>query len=220
MGKSMSVLLLLFTLGAAFSLPVITRAQSQSDSTRHSWNQWIKGEKDQNLNQDREVKDPGVALNKSLLYTFAPSAAGILIMETSDTGWIDTAGGILLAYGLLYGPARGNYYAEDYIRGTIGVGIRVVSAGVLLVASYTALTHTVDDIFDHNQKPDHNYTVNNITVAASILTFTGSIIYNIATAPTSAREYNDHYGLDLSFNIEKLNKTNRSAPVITAQINF
>ncbi len=168
----------------------------------------------------REYKDPGIALRKALLHTGVPVGAGILLSDSEiiDNRLINTTGAILIGYGLFYGPSNGNFYAEDHSRGMTGLGVRVGSFGLVLGYALAVLPNAYVNAFSRDN--DRDYTGYNVVVALSTLTFTGSLIYNIATAPKSAREYNKDYNLDLSLGMEHMKYIQKTAPVLRARISF
>ncbi|HNJ72219.1 MAG TPA: hypothetical protein PL129_06950, partial [bacterium] len=67
-------------------------------------------------------------------HTVLPVVAGGYILNKLDT--YETAGSLAMGYGLLIGPSMGNFYAQDYGRGFLGIGIR--TAGTALFYSGVA----------------------------------------------------------------------------------
>lgn len=80
--------------------------------------------------------------------------------------------------GLLIGPSFGHYYAENPVRARLGIGIRsgIIGGGALLALSTESL----------------------VPLGIGSLAFIGHVIYDVITAPLSAKEYNEQLGANLS----------------------
>ena len=214
-------LTVLVTFITIINIPMGMYAQQSGaswDTARTSWQKWDHDIRSDNT--DRTPKSPKVALRKAFLHTGVPLAAGIILNdpEIVKDNLVNTAGALMIGYGLVYGPSKGNFYANDFERGMTGIGIRLGSAGLML--AYTTFIYTQTLINFSGEKNGKGETGYYIMSGVSILAFTGSTIYNLASAKKSAREYNEKYDLDLSFNLERLPYINKSTPVLTVRINF
>ncbi|KPJ59579.1 MAG: hypothetical protein AMJ46_10725 [Latescibacteria bacterium DG_63] len=125
------------------------------------------------------TKDPEKALHSALVHTMVPIGLGGYLGATTESGPL---GIIAIGYGMVVGPSAGNFYAEDYFRGTLGVGIRLVCWTIVADAIGRQMSHKTGT-------RRRNYTSAPVTLAALGLAV-GSTAWNIATAPDSARKFN------------------------------
>ncbi len=90
----------------------------------------------------------------------------------------ESLGMFLLGYGVLLGPSMGNFYAADYKRTITGATIRL-ALGLLASAVTTSGT------WDENGSSQEE-----TILLFSLLGSVATAVWNIATVPTSVREYN------------------------------
>ncbi len=113
-------------------------------------------------------KNKSMAITMGVANTIAPP----LLAYYLGINQKQSLGKLILGYGILAGPAMGNYYAHDMKRFYWGVGLRLGS--MLFYSTY----------FEDGVNNDTGAYI----MATTILTTT---IWNIWTAPKSVQEYND-----------------------------
>ncbi|MEP6863115.1 MAG: hypothetical protein ABJE66_20985 [Deltaproteobacteria bacterium] len=130
-------------------------------------------------------KDPGTALELSLGGTVASGALFAIGIEANNGGLV--AAGLLSS---LVTPSLGEWYAGKPL--TIGMGVRAASAVVLLAG------------LDESLKCLGETSCTNDTAAAGALLlgglvgYAGGTIYDIATAPNAARDFNREHQIHLA----------------------
>ncbi|KAB2880124.1 hypothetical protein F9K33_06490 [bacterium] len=137
------------------------------------------------------VKSPSKAMKMALGHTLIPIGAGLGLMIIGDSnveGIRRVSGLTLLTYGGLVGPSMGNFYAKDYTKGGLGIGMRAI--GTLMVASSIgkAMAWGNDDEAEGPAPGEMMGTV-------GVLLVLGSTVWNIMSAPGSANTYNEKHGL-------------------------
>ncbi|MBX7152314.1 hypothetical protein K1X84_11770 [bacterium] len=153
--------------------------------------------------QSLTLKNPTKAVNLALAHTLIPIGASIALFSIGDSNVEDlqlVTATSLLVYGGLIGPSVGNFYAKDYARGGIGMGLR--AAGTLMVFGHIAasMRYANDDDATGGAPGDGMALVGLGLVA-------GSTIWNIFSARNSAETYNQHNGLTgLSFGYDPISK--------------
>ena len=123
-------------------------------------------------------KSEAGALAWSLAGTLAPIGAGLLIAVSSG-GWVSGGTAALAVGGFVVGPALGHFYADRVGRGFVGIGVRALAILTLvgLRCGFTEASCTYPPGFAY------------VGIAAGTI----SMFYDIATAPASARWYNDRH---------------------------
>ncbi|MDX1618355.1 MAG: hypothetical protein R3224_06185 [Balneolaceae bacterium] len=150
---------------------------------------------------ETEPKNPSKALGRAIGHTVVPIALGVLIVVNTspfDDDPLATAGGLLMLHGVLTGPSMGNFYARDWLRGWGGVGARILSFVII----------------DSDRRNRELRNVLGIGLLA------GSALYNIATAPASARAYNRRAGIQYGAGVLQVPGSGAAVPVLTAGIRF
>lgn len=170
---------------------------------------------------DEDRKDSMVATKRALLNTFVPIGAGVLLARGFDQNLVETAGVLLIGYGLIYGPSQGNLYAEDSARGMVGIGIRAGSIAVATFVSLSTPAAFVGDVAE-GEINEKKYNSASAAILVSGLAFTGSMVYNLLTADKSAREYNKQHSGDVEVTLktENLRYTQKAAPALTVKWHF
>jgi len=90
------------------------------------------------LSQDTtlKLKSKGTATALSGLCSGIPVALGLVMALQSDGTLFEdptlTTGMGLITGGMIFGPAAGYFYVEDYGRGLEGIGIRTATAGIFI----------------------------------------------------------------------------------------
>ncbi len=127
------------------------------------------------------AKSPSGALTYSLLGTFVPVCVGVgigLTGSSSSTGEEAQAAAVVVsAAGLLVGPSLGHFYAERWGRGLAGIGIRAVGAAGVVGGIAMEWNNPEGDNSDG-------------IIAAGCGLILGSIIWDVASAPHAARDWN------------------------------
>ena len=134
---------------------------------------------------DQGPKDPTTALELSLGGTAASAALFGIGLEANNGGMI--AAGLLSS---VVTPSLGEWYAGKPI--TIGMGVRAASAVVFLAGVGEALS-CLDEYDCHN-----NTTASGALILGGLAGYAGGTIYDIATAPTAAREFNREHQLHIA----------------------
>lgn len=127
-----------------------------------------------------ERKSPALALGLSLGGTAVP-----LLASTLETDAHDKAG--LWVVGLGLGPSLGNAYAENRTRVTRALKIRGIGASVM----GTGLVLGVASVFGGERA----WNVARGVMGVGLGTVAAGAVYDIATAPLSAKEFNETHDL-------------------------
>lgn len=91
--------------------------------------------------------------------------------------------GILAGVGIIAGPSAGHLYAHQWRRGLTGIGLR---AGIGAVVTSIVLSQVLGrDVGDINEPIVYT------TIAVASGALLASVVYDITTAPASARRYNE-----------------------------
>jgi hypothetical protein len=144
-------------------------------------------------------KSPLGAVLRSLGGTLVPAAAGIgLLMLQGERPVADWSGGVVLASGLIVGPAMGHFYAENdeqawrgiAVRGGAGVGFGLTA--VLFAASLDGNYFGADD-----EGSEIAGVAAIVTLLASGIALGVRTLYDIIEADDAARAYNDEVGLSV-----------------------
>ena len=130
---------------------------------------------------DEGPKDPSTALALSLGGTLA-SGALVAIGAAANNGDI-AAAGVLSS---LVTPSLGEWYAGKPV--TLGLGLRAASAIAFVAGADEAFKCFLADDTCHN-----NTTEAGILLFGGLAGYATGTIYDIATAKSSAREYNVHH---------------------------
>lgn len=155
-----------------------------------------------------KVKNPSRAFWWAVGSTVIPVGVGALIATSGDRHGSgretrEGEGFILIGSGIFFGPSAGNFYARDIKRGIIGILIRAVGAYIVYDANKG--WNRWDRIDDEDRTGTGDGYVDQAYLGLGIVA--GAAIWNIATAPTSAREYNSKHGLSFSPMYDPLRKT-------------
>lgn len=99
---------------------------------------------------------------------------------------VRTVGGVLIGAGALVGPSVGNFYAGDRRRGGRGILLRLGGGALMYAGIASALSG------DGSEAPGTALFLGGATLTGV------SALWNISTAPKSAREYNREHGVAVS----------------------
>ncbi len=162
------------------------------------------------------LKSVSTARGKAVRGTVFPLALGIgstLIFENST---VELIGSSLAVYGLMTGPSIGNFYAKDYVRGVIGVAVRL-GGGYLLHDATREIFG--DDFADAVGWDDEEVSLTDTKVLIGGALIVGSAIYNIISAEASVKRYNSRNG-GYYVHIFPVIFDGKVMPFITARFNF
>lgn len=193
-----SILLFCFLLGVSFSAD----AQSEVSISRPFGND--------------QRKTVSKARSIALTNTALSIGAGITAVTLFENNTIQKTGAYLTLYGIVAGASTGNFYAEDYPRGVIGMGARAV--GTILLVDGTreifgqrfANTLGVDD-------KKVSLTDTKMLIGEGLVL--AGFIYNMISLNASVKEYNSG-GRRLSINVTPAVVNDEVAPVLTASLRF
>jgi len=131
------------------------------------------------LTEDTPTKDPGKALHAPLVHMMVPmTLGGALAAELHNV----QIGAAAIGYGLVVAPSIGSFYAEDYLRGALGIGIRLVCWGIVAGA--------MGERMDVKTGVPEHHKISDTLALSALGVAVGSTVWNIATAPASARRFN------------------------------
>ncbi len=133
-------------------------------------------------------------------HTVLPVVAGGYILNKLDT--YETAGSFAVGYGFLIGPSMGNFYAQDFGRGLLGVGIRTAGTALFYSGVADALQ---DDWFDDEGNDSRGDGGAKIT--GGFIIYTIGALYSIFTLPQSVHDYNKKFELSASPSYDPKSRT-------------
>lgn len=172
------------------------------------------------LNSSNMFKDPRKAFLLSLGHFAVPTLVGSIILSNSS-GSTDIVGGIILSYGILVGPSMGNFYARDESRSVGGLAVRVIGGGLMLagVLSWANdFSNSVGNAFSTGRHTDSGESGVLLFLAGASIT-AGGIIFNLATAGQSARDYNRMHKLG-NVSVTPVYFSQQKAPGLAFNIRF
>ncbi len=163
-----------------------------------------------------QEKTVSKARNIALTNTVVPIGVGITAVALFDNNTIQKTGAYLALYGIVAGASTGNFYAEDYPRGVIGMGAR--AAGTILMMNATS------EVFGQRFSNALNVDDKSVSLTdTKMLIGEGLIlagfIYNIISLNASVEEYNSG-GRNFSVNITPAVVNDEVTPVLTASLRF
>lgn len=168
------------------------------------------------IGKSRYLKNGPEARSRAVTATVLPVITGISATKFFKNKTLKTVGASLAIYGLVMGPSAGNFYAEDYLRGGLGVAARAgIGYFMLLDATRELMGKDVAESVGWDHK-DVELTDTRVLIGAGV--FLGSMIYNVLSSKASAREYNQARGYSLNISGEQIGDS--VAPVLTASFSF
>ena len=144
-----------------------------------------------------ELKSPRKALLYSALGSLAPAGAGTLLASLGD-GSNDLTAFTLITGGVLVGPAAGHFYADNRRQAWVGIGLRTTGSAAMVAGT----TLIFDDLFD-----DDADTGGSVLVLTGLILTGSSFLYDIFSAPKSARQYNQRQSLSVHPQLDPVNET-------------
>lgn len=168
------------------------------------------------LGRSRYLKNVSEARNRALTNTFLPIVTGITAAKIFENNTVQTLGSALAIYGLVMGPSSGNFYAEDYLRGGLGVAARAgIGYFMLLDATRELMGKEVAKSMTWDNE-DVKLTDTKILIGTGV--FVGTIVYNIITSKASVNEFNRSKGYQVELTGEQVGKN--VYPVLSARVRF
>lgn len=168
------------------------------------------------LGSSRYLKNVSEARNRAMTNTFLPIVTGITAANVFENNTVQTLGSALAIYGLVMGPSGGNFYAEDYLRGGLGVAARAgVGYFLLLDATRELMGKEVAKSMTWDDK-DVELTDTKVLIGTGV--FLGTIVYNIISSKASVNEFNNAKGYQVELGGEKIGKN--VYPALTARVSF
>lgn len=168
------------------------------------------------IGRSRYMKSPSEARSIAVTNTILPLVTGITATRVFKGEKLQTAGALLAVYGLVMGPSGGNFYAEDYLRGGLGVVARTgIGYFLLLDATRELMGKDVAESLTWDNK-DVELTDTEVLIGAGV--FLGTMVYNVISSKASANEFNRSKGYRVSLKGEKIG--DEIFPVFTATIGF
>lgn len=162
------------------------------------------------------MKSVSEARNRSLTNTILPLVSGLTTVTVFHDNRIETVGATLAIYGLVMGPSGGNFYAEDYLRGGLGVLARAgIGYFLLLDATRELMGKEVAESMTWDNK-DVNLTDTKVLIGATA--FLGTMVYNVLSSKASVNEYNRSKGYTVHLSGENIG--GEILPVLSARVNF
>lgn len=137
------------------------------------------------------IKHKDEALRKSISGTLIPVALGVGAATLIENNTVETTASLLAVYGLIMGPSTGNFYAKDYLRGMLGVAVRL-GGGYLILDATRELAG--DDVADALGWDDKNISLTDTSVLVGGGIILGSTLYNILSSKASVNRFNEKQG--------------------------
>ncbi|MDX1586926.1 MAG: hypothetical protein R3222_09285 [Balneolaceae bacterium] len=168
------------------------------------------------LGRSRYLKNVSEARNRALTNTILPIVTGITAANVFENNTVQTLGSALAIYGLVMGPSGGNFYAEDYLRGGLGVAARAgIGYFMLLDATRELMGKEVATSMTWDNK-EVKLTDTKILIGAGA--FLGTIVYNILSSKASVKEYNSSRGYQVEMRGEQVGQN--VYPALSARVYF
>ena len=77
-------------------------------------------------NSNEHLKTVSEARTLAFSNTFMPIAVGMGSVALFKDKTLQSIGAVMTVYGIIMGPSTGNFYANDYARGGLGMATRLV----------------------------------------------------------------------------------------------
>ncbi len=139
-------------------------------------------------------ESPGRALLLSAANTIVPAIAGGLILggtTNNSSQALRISAGVIMAYGLLIGPAMGLHYAGSDRTALKGILARTAAAGI-------GLFGVAEDYQDFASKRGNPAFSSLVLIFAGGAILVGSDVLQIVQAPLEARKYNHSLHLSMA----------------------
>lgn len=168
------------------------------------------------IGPSRYMKSVSEARNRALTNTVLPLVSGLSAVKLFRDNRVQTVGATLAIYGLVMGPSGGNFYAEDYLRGGLGVVARAgIGYFLLLDATRELMGKDVAESMTWDNK-DVELTDTRVLIGATA--FLGTMVYNVLSSKASVNEFNNSKGYTVQLSGEKVGE--EVFPVLSAKVSF
>lgn len=171
--------------------------------------------------QRNPSKSVSEARQLSFINTAFPLGLGLATAGLFEHHTVKKIGSSMVIYGLVVGPSIGNFYANDYLRGALGLATRVGSGILLTDFTREAFGSNVSDPLGWDSEGDVKFTDTRILVGSVL--FAGSMVYSIWSSKSSVEEYNAQFNMAMT--VQPVPSTvpdhgANSVPMLTATIHF
>lgn len=148
--------------------------------------------------------------------TLMPVGVGMGTVALFENNTVQSIGAAMAVYGIVVGPSTGNFYANDYARGGLGMAVRFVGAYLMKNATSEIFGHRFSNAL-HVDNKDVSIGDTKILIGAGLVI--GSMVYNFVTASKSVKEFNK--GMKrFTLNVKPTDVDGKVAPVFTARVNL
>jgi hypothetical protein len=161
-------------------------------------------------------KSVSKARSLALTNTAISVGVGVGSVALFESDFLRTSGAVLAVYGLTVGPSTGNFYAGDYARGMMGVGLRAAGAFLMADATSEIFGQKFANTLMVDEKP---VSISDTKILIGGILMLGSIAYNVITAKKSVERYN-RGNQPFSMNVTPAIVNDKVTPVLTAQFNL
>lgn len=163
-----------------------------------------------------QKKTVSKARSIALTNTILSIGVGVTSVALFDNNTIQKGGAYLTLYGIAAGASTGNFYAQDYPRGVIGMGARTIGAVLMADATREVFGHRFANTL-HVDDKRVSLTDTKMLIGEGLIL--AGFIYNFITLDASVKEFNSG-GRSLSVNISPKVVNDKVAPVLTASLRF
>ncbi|WP_445666064.1 hypothetical protein [Fodinibius sp. AD559] len=163
-----------------------------------------------------QQKTVSKARSIALTNTVLSIGTGVTAVALFDNNTIQKAGAYLTLYGIVAGASTGNFYAEDYPRGVIGMGARTVGTLLMIDATREVFGHRFANSLNIDNE-EVSLTDTKMLIGEGLIL--AGFIYNIVSLNASVKEYNSG-GRNFSINVTPAVVDDKVAPVLTASLRF
>lgn len=163
-----------------------------------------------------QLKTVSMARSIAFTNTTISIGAGLTAVALFDNNTIQKTGAYLTLYGIVAGASTGNFYAEDYPRGVIGMGARAVGTILMVDATREIFGQRFANTLGVDDKAV-SLTDTKMLIGEGLIL--AGLIYNMISLKASVEEYNTG-GRRFSINITPAVVDDKVAPALTANIQF
>ncbi|HKK47358.1 MAG TPA: hypothetical protein VJ964_17650 [Balneolaceae bacterium] len=152
----------------------------------------------------------------ALSNTIMPLGVGMGTVAFVNNNTVRSIGAAMAVYGIVAGASTGNFYANDYARGGLGMAVRLVGAYLMKNATSEIFGHRFANALNIDNK-DVSLGDTKILIGAGLVV--GSMIYNFMSVNKSVQEYNNSKKR-FTLNVSPAAVSNKVSPLLTARLNF
>jgi len=167
-------------------------------------------------NRNEHTKTVSEARTLAFTNTFMPMAVGMGSVALFNNKTVQSIGAVMTVYGIIMGPSTGNFYANDYARGGLGMVTRLVGAYLMKNATSEIFGQRFSNSLNiDNKKVKLGDT--KILIGAGLVV--GTAIYNFISASKSVKEFNKSKKR-FSLNVTPSVVGKKVSPLLTARVTF